>query len=136
MYTFFKRTSPHPNLITFDCPDSNITCVQRNISNTPLAALTTLNNAIYTEAAKAMAKRLLSESADDTTRIQLGFQLCTARQPTPSEIANFADLLTKAKTYYADHPDAAAAFNGDSEASAWAAVTRIFLNLDEFITRE
>ena len=36
MYTFFKRTSPHPNLITFDCPDSNVTCVKRNISNTPL----------------------------------------------------------------------------------------------------
>ena len=136
MYTFFKRTSPHPNLITFDCPDSNITCVQRNISNTPLAALTTLNNAIFTDAAKAMSKRLLSERAEDTARIQLGFQLCTARQPTPTEIAAFADLLAKAKTYYANHQDTATAFNGNPEASAWAVVTRVFLNLDEFITRE
>ena len=136
MYTFFKRTSPHPNLITFDCPDSNITCVQRNISNTPLAALTTLNNSIFTDAAKAMSKRLLSERAEDTARIQLGFQLCTARQPTPSEIAAFADLLAKAKTYYANHQDTATAFNGNPEASAWAVVTRVFLNLDEFITRE
>ena len=136
MYTFFKRTSPHPNLITFDCPDSNVTCVKRNISNTPLAALATLNNTVFTDAAKAMSKRLLSERAEDTARIQLGFQLCTARQPTPSEIAAFADLLTKAKAYYADNEDAAAAFNGNPEASAWAVVTRIFLNLDEFITRE
>ncbi len=45
MYTFFKRTSPHPNLITFDCPDANLTCVDRNSSNTPLQALVTLNNA-------------------------------------------------------------------------------------------
>jgi hypothetical protein len=136
MYTFFKRTSPHPNLITFDCPDSNVTCMQRNISNTPLAALATLNNTVFTDAAKAMAKRLLAEHAEDTTRIQLGFQLCTARQPTPAEGAGFAELLTKAKAYYADHKDAAAAFNGNPEASAWTVVTRIFLNLDEFITRE
>ena len=136
MYTFFKRTSPHPNLITFDCPDSNVTCVQRNISNTPLAALATLNNTVFTDAAKAMAKRLLAERAEDTARIQLGFQLCTARQPTPSEIAAFADLLTKAKAYYADNEEVAAAFNGNPEASSWAVVTRIFLNLDEFITRE
>ena len=47
LYTFFKRTSPHPNLLTFDCPDSNVACVKRNRSNTPLAALTTLNNATY-----------------------------------------------------------------------------------------
>ena len=51
-------------------------------------------------------------------------------------VAAFADLLAKAKTYYANHQDTATAFNGNPEASAWAVVTRVFLNLDEFITRE
>lgn len=136
MYTFFKRTSPHPNLITFDCPDSNVSCIQRNISNTPLGALTTLNNTVFSDAAKAMAERLLKERADDQARIQLGFQLCTARHPTPREASAFNDLLIKAKAHYAEHEEQAKAFNGDAESSAWTVVTRIFLNLDEFITRE
>ena len=47
MYTFFKRTAAHPNLVTFDCPDSNTTCVQRGMSNTPLQALQTMNNGVF-----------------------------------------------------------------------------------------
>ena len=85
---------------------------------------------------RAVSSARSAERAEDTARIQLGFQLCTARQPTPTEIAAFADLLAKAKTYYANHQDTATAFNGNPEASAWAVVTRVFLNLDEFITRE
>ena len=63
LYTFFKRTSPHPNLLTFDCPDSNVACVKRSRSNTPLAALVTLNNATFTEAAKAFAQRIMKEAS-------------------------------------------------------------------------
>ena len=136
LYTFFKRTSPHPNLITFDCPDSNVTCVKRNISNTPLAALTTLNNSVFTDSAKAMAKRLIEECETDSERIALGFTLCTAREATPEETAAFTQLLKQARDYYTANDEAAKTFNGDAEASSWAVVTRVFLNLDEFITRE
>ena len=136
LYTFFKRTSPHPNLITFDCPDSNVTCVKRNISNTPIAALATLNNSVFTDAAKAMAKRLIKEKDSDSERIAMGFQLCTARKPSTREADAFLDLLKKAELYYQENETEAEAFNGDAEASAWATLTRIFLNLDEFITRE
>jgi hypothetical protein len=55
MYTFFKRTAPHPELMTFDCPDANLTNVRRTVSNTPLQALTTLNAEAFTEAAQALA---------------------------------------------------------------------------------
>ena len=58
LYTFFKRTAPHPNLITFDCPDSNTTNVRRRTSNTPLQALTMLNNEVFVEASRAFARRL------------------------------------------------------------------------------
>ena len=61
--------------VTFDCPDSNVTCVKRNISNTPIAALATLNNSVFTDAAKAMAKRLIKEQNSDVQRITMGFQL-------------------------------------------------------------
>src|SRR5439155_1343973 len=80
MYTFFKRTAPHPNLTTFDCPDANLTCVERRTSNTPLQALVTLNNESFLEASQAFAKRLLNRSAtDDSTRLTHAFRLCIAR---------------------------------------------------------
>ena len=59
MYTFFKRTAPHPNLTTFDCPDANTTKVKRDISNSPLQPLTLLNNMTFVEASQALARRLL-----------------------------------------------------------------------------
>ena len=136
LYTFFKRTSPHPNLITFDCPDSNVTCVKRNISNTPLAALTTLNNAIYDEAAKALAKRMMTERSDDTERIRHGFRICVARPSSPNEESAFTKLLQQAKQFYTANTTEAKTFNGNVEARAWATVARIMLNMDEFLTRE
>ena len=136
LYTFFKRTSPHPNLITFDCPDSNVTCVKRTRSNTPLAALATLNNEVFTENAKALAKRLLKEKSTDAERIALGFKVCVARKPSADEYTALANLLKQSRDYYAAHAAEAKAFNGDAEASAWTATARVLLNLDEFITRE
>ena len=62
MYTFFKRTAPYPNLMTFDCPDANTTIVERRTSNTPLMALTTLNNMVFVESAQALARRVLTEA--------------------------------------------------------------------------
>ena len=137
LYTFFKRTSPHPNLLTFDCPDSNVACVKRNRSNTPLAALVTLNNTTYIEAAKAFAQRILKEApAEDPKRIAHGFRLCVARSPEPSETEAFTNLLGEARAWYEKHPEEAKTFAGDSETAAWTATVRIMLNMDEFLTRE
>ncbi len=94
MYTFFKRTAPHPNLTTFDCPDANLTCVERCASNTPLQALTTLNNETFSEAARGLARRLLASAAtDDQSRLTLGFRICAARPPREAELTELAELL-------------------------------------------
>ena len=136
LYTFFKRTAPHPNLITFDCPDSNVACVKRTRSNTPLAALVTLNNAVFTEAAKALGKRMFAAAKTDKERLQAGFMLSVSRIPDDREQAALTELLAKARDYYRQNEAAAKEFNGDAEASAWAVTARVMLNLDEFITRE
>jgi hypothetical protein len=137
LYTFFKRTSPHPNLLTFDCPDSNVACVKRNRSNTPLAALVTLNNSTFTEAAKALAKRILADAEkNDRVRIAYGFRLCVSRSPTSHEETAFKDLLAESRSWYADHHEDAKAIAGDPETAAWTATSRILLNMDEFLTRE
>ncbi len=131
MYTFFKRTAPHPDLTTFDCPDANLAAIKRGVSNTPLQALTTLNAQTFAEAAQAMAKRLLDEPlADDEARLTRAFRLAVARPPQPRELAALKKLLGQARTHYAQASDK------EAEPAAWTATVRIILNTDEFITRE
>ncbi len=145
MYTYFKRTAPHPNLTTFDCPDSNVTCLKRRRSNTPLAALVTLNNRVFHEASQALARRILTADLEgDGQRIERAFRLCVARPPEPSEQKTLHELLATSRDWYASHPEEArqlvgnyAVANVDSrEAAAWIATVRIIMNMDEFITRE
>jgi hypothetical protein len=145
MYTFFKRTAPHPDLVTFDCPDANTTCIERRASNTPLQALTTLNNDSFSEASRAMAQRLLREcNGDDHQRLRVALRWCVARPPSDRELTAFAELLGESRGWYETHADDAKAAIADcgiegmpmAENAAWIATLRIMLNLDEFLTRE
>jgi len=145
MYTFFKRTAPHPNLTIFDCPDANLTCVERRASNTPLQALQTLNNEQFSEAARAFAQRLLKMPANgDAARLKQAFRQCVARPPRSAELNELTMLLTAARDWYAKHPELAISLASNDpsvsenqiEVASWIATTRILMNLDEFITRE
>ncbi|WP_346332721.1 PSD1 and planctomycete cytochrome C domain-containing protein [Prosthecobacter sp. SYSU 5D2] len=145
IYTFFKRTSPYPDLTTFDCPDSNVANVKRSISNTPLQALTTLNAEPYNETAQALAARILKEEyPTDTARITRAFRLCVSRMPELNELQALQKLLDDARYHYQAASEEAKTAVGaytvtntpDHETAAWVATTRILLNMDEFITRE
>jgi hypothetical protein len=146
MYTFFKRTAPYPNLTTFDCPDANTTCVQRRSSNTPLQALTTLNNEVFVEASQAMARHVLTAAgpATDADRITHAFRLSLARPPSDAERDRFLLLLSTARSWYGQHTEAANELVGryqpesvpPADAAAWVATARILMNTDEFVTRE
>ena len=144
MYTFFKRTSPHPTLISFDCPDSNTTSLQRTSSNTPLQALATLNNEVFTEAAQSMARRVLQQQGEDDDRLVYALRLCTVRSPSERQLVRFRDLLAACRKYYGQHPDDAKALTKRhmadgatvEENAAWVATVRMILNLDEFIVRD
>lgn len=144
MYTFFKRTAPHPNLISFDCPDSNTTRLERASSNTPLQALVTLNNDTFTEASQAMAKRVLTEGGEtDTEKLTYALRLCIARIPSADEIQQFEQFLKTARQYYQSHADDAKALTNRhategvtaEENAAWINTVRMMMNLDEFIVR-
>ncbi|HMC65937.1 MAG TPA: DUF1553 domain-containing protein, partial [Gemmataceae bacterium] len=151
MYTWFQRTSPYPMLMTFDEPDSNVSCVRRERSNTPLQALTLLNDTAFVECAQALGTRIITEvparSASEGIvhdRICHAFRLCFTREPTSAEVATltrlFDELLQSAKA----KPEAAAKIVGKAkpgradlpEAAAWIALARTIMNLDEFVTRE
>lgn len=142
LYTYFKRTAPHPNLTTLDCPDSNVTCVQRTRSNTPLAALITLNNETFVEAARALGHRLLAALPEGTPEDQfrLGFRVVLARDPNPTELNALIQLHARARRWYESHPEEASTFAGKDTPdaptlAALSATSRVLLNLDEFITR-
>lgn len=145
MYTFFKRTSPHPNLIAFDCPDSNTTNVARRNSNTPLQALTVLNNEVYFEASQALAARVLAgDASTDRQRVEDLLRICLVREASSFELDRFLTLLEHSRNWFTAHHSEAAELASRHqpegfdrvEAAAWISVTRIALNLDEFITRE
>lgn len=150
VYVFRKRSMPDPVLSSFDSPNSDIACARRVRSNTPLAALTGLNETIFNEAARAMALRLLREGGpDDTTRAAYAFLLCTSRLPTPAERDEVLSLLKSRRQRLAEGwLDIREVATGDptklpdippktipQDAAAWTLVARVLLNLDETISK-
>ena len=132
LYTYFWRSSPYPFLMTFDAPDSNVSCTRRTRSNTPLQSLTLANDAVFVDLANGMARRILAEaSGDDTARIDHAFQLCFARSPSTDEQTRLRMFVADERTRLAAKPPAEGI-----EQAAWAAAARVLLNLDEFVTRE
>ena len=128
LYTFFFRATPHPALSVFDAPDAFSTCTRRTRSNTPLQALTLLNDAGFHEVAQALAARILREGGtNDDERLDQAFRLCVARRPSPLEKQRLAGLLARRLE----------SGRGErKEHEAWTAVARVLMNLDETITRE
>jgi hypothetical protein len=123
MYTFIWRQSQHPLLATFDAADAQAACTRRNRSNTPLQALHLANDPAFVEFANALGKRIeVDGPADDTGRIAFAFRVCFARTPTTAEAARIQTYLDAKR-------------KADPK-TAWAAVARVLMNLDEFITRE
>jgi hypothetical protein len=149
LYTYRKRTVPHPSVATFDAPAWELCRVQRARTNTPLQALALLNDVTYVEAARNLARRMLVEAnGAENERVRYGFRIATGRYPTASE----ESILTGGlggylKTFEAD-PAAADALivEGKSPAgvddtqkvalAAYTAVAGVMLNLDETITKE
>src|SRR5207244_1055806 len=87
MYTFWKRTSPPPQMVALDAPDREVCAVRRSRTNTPLQALILMNDPTYVEASRKFAERILTEAKTSAERITLAFRLATARKPNEKEIA-------------------------------------------------
>jgi hypothetical protein len=139
LYTFRYRSVPYPMLQTFDAPSGENSCVRRARSNTPLQALTMLNEPLFMEMARELAARTLREGGvDDAHRIQYAFRRCVSRAPTEAESAELLALLKKEEGRFAEAGREPEKFAGSKleHAAAWTAVARVLLNLDETITKE
>ncbi|HZN11029.1 MAG TPA: DUF1549 and DUF1553 domain-containing protein, partial [Blastocatellia bacterium] len=139
LYTFLRRTSPYPGFLTFDATSREVCVVRRVRTNTPLQALTTLNDEAFFEAARALARRMLREGPAETRgRIALGFRLCATRAPQPAEADRLAALYKQQLAYYRTRArEATQITQGEPSAklAAWTLVANVLLNLDETLTK-
>lgn len=148
VYVHWQRQFLHPMLRAFDAPTREECTAQRPISNTPLAALTLMNDPVFVEASRAFAQRALMASAkDDRERIAWAMREATARWPQAAEVEVLMRLLRTSRTHFKAHPQAAtalltvgstprAASLPAAEHAAWMQLTRTILNLHETICRD
>lgn len=150
LYTFRYRSLPYPVLQVFDGPNGDISCVRRSRSNTPLQALTTLNEPLFLEAARALALRSLVAEPDAKRRIEFAFRRVLARRPTAAETSELLKLLGTQEPRFRTgelNPWNLATTDPDQpvklprgatmeELAALTAVSRVLLNLDETITNQ
>lgn len=150
VYVFRKRSMPDPVLSSLDAPNGDFSCPRRIRSNTPLAALTGLNETIFVEAARGLGLRIVKEGgSDDVSRARYGFMLCTSRQPTDAELTELLSALKSRRQRLADgwlNPRDIT--TGDpaklpeipenvtpQDVAAWTLLSRVLLNLDETLTK-
>ena len=151
IYTFRRRSLPYPALQNFDTPNGDFACVRRQRSNTPLQALTTLNEVIFIECAQALARRTLAEGgATDADRVNYAFRRSISRLPTEAERAELLGLLEKQRARIAEgwlNPREIATgkneLPGDlpqgttpAQLAVYTILARVILNLDEAIMKE
>jgi hypothetical protein len=151
LYTFRFRSVPYPMLQTFDAPNGDFSCVRRARSNTPLQALTLLNEPVSLESARALALRTLKDGgATDADRMTFAFRRCLARPPRVDESQPLLALLDRETRRFAggaanpwdltiDKPEEALRLPPNAtpaQLAGWTVIARVLLNLDETITKE
>jgi hypothetical protein len=147
MYTFWKRSVPPPALAALDAPDREVCTVTRFPSNTPLQALVLMNDPTFVEAARALAQRVMHETANDPAdRIAIIYRFVLGRPPMREEAELLVQTYAEQLTQYRQNPDDARALLsvGESprdasldacEHAAWTTIASIVLNIDEAITK-
>jgi hypothetical protein len=148
LYTFWKRSLPFAALAVFDVPSRETACPRRMRSNTPLQALTTLNEKTFVEAAQSLALNTFKDGGQDKeSRITYMFRMCTGRKPTPAELDRLLKFWQEQYDYFEDRTAAAVNVASPDLAEMPKDVNlhkggrvdhgrRVILNLDETITKE
>jgi len=141
LYTFTKRTAPFAMTLTFDGPSGEACVARREVSNTPLQALTLLNDTVFTETAQALGKLIAARSGSVEAKVDYLFRRCLTRPPSPDEVTVLIRYYDTQKTRLDKkelNAEALAGHSGEgaSDIAAWTLVARSLLNLDEAVTKE
>ncbi len=148
LYTYWKRSVPHPALLAFGTPFRESCTLRRPRTNTPLQALNLMNDPTFVEAARFLAQRMMREGGDTRdARLTHGFRLVLARTPRPAELAvlrasyerslaDFGKDTEAAKSLLTVGDTAADATMNPAQLAAFTSIASTLLNLDETITKE
>ena len=147
LYTFWRRTSPPPNMLTFDATGREVCTARRERTATPLQALVLLNDPQFLEAARVLAQKLLLQpQATTEQRIESAFRIVTSRRPSPSELSILQRLYREQKLHFDSQLEAAKEFLSIGETArdetleladhaAMTVLVETLMNFDEAVTK-
>ena len=146
LYLFWKRTSPHPVMSTFDAPTREACLVRRPRTNTPLQALTTMNEPAFFEAARKFGEKIVGTKSTDESRMDYAFRTALSRKPSQKERTILMGSLKRYQKMFSERPQDAAGVIQTGLApvdrkqdfvdqAAWSLIASTLFNLDEFLTQ-
>jgi len=143
LYTFSKRTAPYAMNLTFDGPSGEACVARREISNTPLQALTMLNDQVVVEAAQALGRELAAGPGATDAKARELWRRCLTRPPAADELVLVVKFYETQKKRLTEKSSELVELGGDAEVirpiierAAWTAAARAVMNLDEMVTRD
>ena len=148
MYIYWKRSAPHPAMVTFDAPTREKCVVERSRTNTPLQALVTLNDEQFVEAARCFAERIMKEGGkSNADKIDWAFSMVTSRKPATAIRQKIEALYEDQVKHFTENPENAKQFLtvgekkrdeslNPAQHAAWAVIAKLMLNMDETINKE
>ena len=147
LYTFWRRTIPPPSMVNFNAAEREVCVVRKDRTNTPLQALTMMNNVTFVEASRFLAEAMMNHSEDDLQALEFGFRRMVARRPVPQEKRLIESAFDAFFQTYRGNEDAAKqllSVGAKARAERFdlarhAAMTMtasLMMNLDEAITKE
>lgn len=142
VYTYWKRTSPYPSLVTFDHPGRETTASRRIPSSSPLQALVTLNDPVYLEAAAGLADRMRRQPGEPVDRIRWGYRAALAVPPADGTAQDLLDLFEESLASFRAEPEQVRSLSRSAETqldgaehAAMTVVANAIMNLDDFLSR-
>lgn len=139
LYTFWRRTSPYPSFISFDAPSREVCLPRRIDTNTPLQALVSLNDPVYLETARELARRTLANApeANPEKLIAIMYGFAMARGMDHEKLQDLLELYGQTQVYFDNDPDAICQFTGeeDKELAVMTVMANVIMNLDEFVMK-
>lgn len=147
LYTYWKRTSPPPFMMTFDTAGRETCFVRESRTNTPIQALNLLNDVTFIEAARQLAQHVLKEKQDETDRVTLAFHRALSRSPNSNEVRMLLDNVTAQRQYFDGDTKGAEELlkvgNSPSdkelpaaELASYTMLVNLLFNLDEFVSKQ
>ena len=137
LYTYLRRSSPYPSMITFDASEREV-CLSRRINtNTPLQALVTLNDPVYMEAARKLATEIMKVDGDKKTKVEAAYSRVMGKKLEPEKSNALLKLLTDAEEYYMVNKEEAyeMAKSENIELATLTVMANALMNMDEFIVK-